>query len=201
MTEGVELLDRVVVSTDNEEIANEAEANGISAPFRRPVELAGDRVGDLEVLSHALEVIERIDNKIYDVIVMLQPTAPLRQPKHVEDAIRQLVDGGYDAVWSVSRSDPKMHPLKQLVVKDKRLTYYDPEGERIIARQQLSPLYYRNGIVYAFTRRCIAVENKLLPDNSAAHVIEEETVNIDTEKDLEQAAQKMEGLLMDGGDE
>lgn len=181
----VQCLDRAVVSTDHEGIAREAEKHGIDAPFRRPAELSGDRIGDVEVLQHALTTVETLDSVQYDVIVMLQPTSPLRRPEHVEGAIRQLIDGKYEAVWAVSETDLKSHPLKQLVIgKDGQLRYYDPKGAEIIARQQLTPVYHRNGIVYAIKRGSLLDDGVMLPGNSAAIVISGPVVNIDTEKDL-----------------
>ena len=84
------VLDRAVVSTDHEEIARAAEAAGLDAPFRRPEEISGDRIGDLDVLTHALETMEAIDGTTYDIVVMLQPTSPSRQPEHVHDCIAKL---------------------------------------------------------------------------------------------------------------
>lgn len=194
VAEQVQLLDRVIVSTDHDDIAEEAEKSGISVPFRRPPELSGDRIGDIDVLQHALKSVEKIDDRLYDVVVMLQPTSPLRRAAHVEKAIRKLVDDGCDAVWSVSETDIKAHPLKQLVIKPNDvLRYYDPRGANIIARQELTPVYHRNGVVYALTREALLVENTLLPEKSAPLVIDERVVNIDTEEDLSLAERELDG--------
>lgn len=83
-------VDRAVVSTDHEEIARVAEAAGIAAPFRRPESLSGDRIGDVDVLLHALESMEQLDAKRYDIVVMLQPTSPLRRAEDVTAAVRKL---------------------------------------------------------------------------------------------------------------
>ena len=182
--ETLELVDRAVVSTDHEEIAAEAEAAGMDAPFRRPSALSGDRIGDLEVLVDALNQSEAIDGRTYDVVVMLQPTSPLRQPQHVRDTITRLIDGGYDAVWTVSPTDLKYHPLKQLTLEDGRLDLFDPEGRKIIARQQLRPVYHRNGVAYAFTRECLLSQQSILGRNSSAVVIDEPMVSIDTVEDF-----------------
>jgi len=109
-------IDRAVVSTDHEEIAAAAQAAGIDAPFRRPESLSGDRIGDFDVLCHALEATEQIDGRTYDIVVMLQPTSPLRTPEQVSRTIRTLVEGGWDSVWTVSETDTKSHPLKQLTL-------------------------------------------------------------------------------------
>jgi CMP-N-acetylneuraminic acid synthetase len=178
-------IDQSVVSTDHEEIASVAEDAGIAAPFRRPKELSGDRISDIEVLTHALLEMELIDSVTYDIIVMLQPTSPLRKAKHVLDTIKMLVDGAWDAVWTVSETDSKSHPLKQLIVDKNSLNYYDISGGEIIARQQLEPVYHRNGIAYAITRECLLNKKSIKGDRTGALVIKGEYISIDTEWDLD----------------
>lgn len=178
-------IDRAVVSTDHEEIARVAEEAGIAAPFRRPKNISGDRIGDLDVLSHALRVMEKLDGVVYDIILMLQPTSPLREADHVKDCIAMLVEGSWDAVWTVSETDSKGHPLKQLIVaEDGALDYYDQRGAQVIARQQLEPVYHRNGIAYAITRQCLLDQKSIKGARTAALVIEGEHVSIDTERDI-----------------
>ena len=152
-------IDRVVVSTDNEKIAKEAEKFGISAPFKRPKSISGDYISDYDVLLHSLKSIEKIDKRKYDIILMLQPTSPLRKPLHIKNTLKMLIDNEFDSVWTVSETDSKHHPLKQLTIKNSMINYYDVEGSNIIARQQLKKTYHRNGIAYAMTRDCI-VEQK-----------------------------------------
>ncbi len=177
-------VDRAVVSTDHEEIAEAAEASGLDAPFRRPEELSGDRIADWDVLHHALNECEALDGCRYDVVVMLQPTSPFRRPGHVTSAVEHLINGGFDAVWSVSETDSKAHPLKQLVIDGDRLDYYDPEGAKIIARQQLKPVYHRNGVVYAITRECLEDKQSIKGDNTSYVIIDDPLVNIDTPDDF-----------------
>ena len=178
-------IDRSIVSTDHEEIASVAEDAGIAAPFRRPKELSGDRISDIEVLTHALLEMELIDSVTYDIIVMLQPTSPLRKAKHVLDTIKMLVDGAWDAVWTVSETDSKSHPLKQLIVDKNSLNYYDISGGEIIARQQLEPVYHRNGIAYAITRECLLNKKSIKGDRTGALIIKGNHISIDTERDLD----------------
>lgn len=184
----VPAIDRAIVSTDHDEIARVAEDAGLAAPFRRPGELSGDKIADWDVLHHALLTMEKVDGKQYDIILMLQPTSPSRTPQHVEATLRHLVEGDYDAVWTVSQTDSKGHPLKQLVVgSDGKLDYYDPRGAAIIARQQLTPVYHRNGIAYAFTRDCILEQKTIKGARTGAVIIDELVANIDTEIDVEWA--------------
>ncbi len=177
-------VDRAVVSTDHDEIAAAAQAAGLAAPFRRPEDISGDRIGDWDVLHHALLACEELDGRTYDVIVMLQPTSPFRRPEHVEETVHHLLDGGHDSVWTVSETDSKAHPLKQLVIKDDMLDYYDPQGAKIIARQQLEPVYHRNGVAYAITRQCLEEQKTIKGKRTSAVIITDPLVNIDTMDDL-----------------
>jgi CMP-N-acetylneuraminic acid synthetase len=178
-------IDRAVISTDHAGIAAAAEEVGLSVPFLRPEALARDFVGDVDVLKHALLTTEDIDNKRYDVVVMLQPTSPLRMAGEVSATIHKLVDEGWDSVWTLSLTDSKAHPLKQLTIKDGELDYYHPEGANVIARQQMQPVYHRNGAAYALTRSCLLEQNALKGKRAGALVTAGEHVSIDTELDIE----------------
>jgi CMP-N-acetylneuraminic acid synthetase len=180
-------IDHAVVSTDSAEIAAVARESGLDAPFYRPEELSGDQISDLQVLTHALLEMERQDDVVYDIVVMLQPTSPLRTADHVRDTLQMLIDGGWDAVWTVSETDTKGHPLKQLTVKDGQLDYYDPAGKQIIARQQLLPVYHRNGVAYAIRRSCLLEQKSISGERTGALIIEGNMVSIDTMWDLELA--------------
>lgn len=177
-------IDRAIVSTDHEEIARVAEAAGVAAPFRRPAGISGDRVGDWDVLVHALRETEELDKVTYDIVVMLQPTSPLRRPVHVAAAIDMLVDGNWDAVWTVSETDSKSHPLKQLTVEQDCLGYYDPKGEAVVARQQLSPVYHRNGVAYVMTRACLLDQRSIKGRRTGGLILDGHFVSIDTEWDI-----------------
>lgn len=178
-------IDRRIISTDHPEIAKTAQKSGLDAPFLRPVNIAGDRISDWDVLSHALLETESIDNVEYDIIVMLQPTSPLRKVEDVSGTIRMLVEGGYDSVWSVSETDTKAHPLKQLIIKDGVIDHWDIEGAKIIARQQLGSVYHRNGIAYAITRECLLKQKTIKGARTGAYIVSGENISIDTEWDLE----------------
>jgi CMP-N-acetylneuraminic acid synthetase len=97
------------------------------------------------------------------------------------------VRGAWDAVWTVSESDSKAHPLKQLTVSPDagRLDYYDPAGREIIARQQLTTVYHRNGIAYAITRDCLLGQKTIMGARTGAYVVDGPAVSIDTEWDID----------------
>ena len=180
-------VDRAVVSTDHPEIAAIAREAGLDVPFMRPKHLSGDIVADGPVLHHALLHCEKIDKKKYDVVVMLQPTSPFRKPEQVTKAVLKLIEGGHDAVWTVGETDSKAHPLKQLVIRKDALDFYDPAGANIIARQELTPVYHKNGVAYVMTRDCILNTKTIKGERTSFLVIDEFMVNIDTELDFKLA--------------
>ncbi len=180
-------IDRAVITSDDPEIVQVAKGAGLAAPFERPASLSTDRVSDFDTMVHAIQETERVDGVAYDVILMLQPTSPLRTVEHVRDTFVKLVDEGRDAVWTLTETDTKYHPLKQLRLENGKIDYYDPKGKEIVARQQLSPVYHRNGASYAFTRECLLVQKAIMGKNTGAVVVKETLVNIDTPEDLELA--------------
>jgi len=180
----LDYIDRAVVSTDHPGICKVAVEAGIEAPFMRPPKLAGDIVADVDVLTHALLETEKDDGLFYDIVVMLQPTSPMRKPDHVTQTVEKLIVGNFDAVWTISKTDSKAHPLKQLTFNGDCLEYYDPRGAGIIARQQLSDLYHRNGVAYAITRTCLIDFKSIKGKKTSAVLIDEPLANIDTETDL-----------------
>ncbi|MGB5055078.1 MAG: acylneuraminate cytidylyltransferase family protein [Nitrospirales bacterium] len=183
----IPIIDRAVVSTDLPEIAEIAKNSGLDAPFFRPPDLSGDRISDAPVLIHALEEMEHQDNVQYDIVIMLQPTSPLRRPEHVIQAIEMLVAEQWDAVWTLSETDSKSHPLKQLTLDSGKIDYYDPNGGQIIARQQLTPVYHRNGVAYVMTRNCLLEGRSIMGKRTGALLLDEHLVSIDTMWDLKLA--------------
>ncbi len=185
VVEALPWVDRAVVSTDHLLIRDAARDAGLEVPFMRPQELSGDRIGDVDVLTHALEACEADSEYRYDLVVMLQPTSPLRRPEQVTACVEKLVAEDLDAVWTVSPTDLKAHPLKQLRLgADGQMSLFDPQGADIIARQQLEPVFHRNGAAYALTRDCLLEQCSLMGRKAGAVVIDEPMVSIDTEDDI-----------------
>ena len=178
-------LDRSVVSTDSKEIATVARRSGLASPFLRPEHLSGDRISDYDVLLHALEAVEKIDQIRFDIVVMLQPTSPFRQVADVTKVVEKLVTLGLDSVVTVSKTPLSFHPLKQFVLNDGKLEYFDRAGASVIARQDLNPTYFRNGVAYAVTRECLIKQEKVIGENSGLYLIQHEFINIDSVEDIE----------------
>ena len=180
-----DIIDKVVVSTDHYEIAELAKRNNLEVPFYRPDYLSGDLVSDLDVLTHALLEMEKLDNTVYEIILMLQPTSPFRTPKQVTETVKKLIKFKADSVWTISLTDSKSHPKKQLIIKNNLIEFYTDEGSNIIARQQLNSTYHKNGLAYAITRECLINQRSIKGTKCVPFIIEGYTPNIDTILDIE----------------
>jgi CMP-N,N'-diacetyllegionaminic acid synthase len=186
-------LDAAIISTDDAEYAREGERYGLKAPFLRPERLSSDTAGSVDTLVHALEESEKFFGKTFDVILIVEPTSPLRIPQDIENATRLLLESGADSVVAVSPLDPKFHPRKILSVDDGKLEFYQESGASVVARQSLSTFYWRNGVCYALTRECLLEKKKIFTENTLPLVIEREIVNIDEPLELDWAALLLEG--------
>lgn len=181
-------LSRVVVTTDDDDIARVATAAGAEVPFRRPAELATDSARALPVIEHALLATEALEQgDPYDVVVMLQPTTPLRAAADIDGALELLEDSGADSVISVVDVGGH-HPARMKLLEAGRLV--DPpfaEAYENQPRQELVPLYLRNGAIYA-TRRDVLLGGSFKGADCRAWVMpQERSVNIDTEDDFRYA--------------
>lgn len=186
LLKGLPWIDTVVVSTDDLEIADVCKQYGVSKIAWRPDALSGDFVGDMPVLAHALAECEAEAQHGYDVVIMLQPTSPLRRVEHVEECFDTLVGGVWDSVWTVSTTDLSYHPQKQVkIAPDGTLDFFTAGAAGIIARQQLQPSYHRNGVCYAFTANFARESSSVFsPRASAAVVISGRQISIDTQEDI-----------------
>lgn len=178
-------LTRVILSTDDSEIAEIGRECGLEVPFIRPAALARDETPMLPVIQHAVRFLADAGDE-YDAVCLLQPTNPLRCVSDIENAIQLLNETGADSVISFVRVGDK-HPARmKLVDADGRVT--NPpfaeafEGQR---RQDLPPLFLREGSIY-LTRTPVLMEMGSLSggDCRALTIPEARAVNIDSALDL-----------------
>lgn len=142
------VIDRCVVSTDGDEIAEVARRHGGDVPFRRPAELASDTAAMMPVLQHALAEVERQEGRAYETLLLLDPTSPGRLPDEIARAAA-LLDDDASAVGVVACSRPTFNPFWVGVVErpDQRLGYAF-DAARYERRQDVPPFYRINGSLY-----------------------------------------------------
>ncbi len=146
---------RCVVSTDSEEIAAVARAHGGDVPFLRPADLAADDTPMAPVLRHALETVEALEGVAYDLLLLVDPTSPAREPAEIEAAIGRLsASPGLDGVISVS--EPTFNPswvgVRPTAADPAVLERFYPAGAGITRRQDAERYLRINGNFYIWRR-------------------------------------------------
>jgi CMP-N,N'-diacetyllegionaminic acid synthase len=183
---------RLIISTDDEEVITLGKNSGIEVPFRRPSELASDSAKSIDVVIHALNESERNFNEEYDAIMMLQPTAPFRTSDDINKAI-SLLDNCPEADSVISVVDVLAHhPARMKYIQNGFLI--DPpfcEQYENQNRQELIPMYIRNGAIY-LTKRNVLLQRSFKGTKSLALIMSpENSINIDTISDFELAEYEM----------
>jgi len=188
-------IDRSVLSTDDEKIAEEGRRCGLDVPFMRPAELADDLASAIEAWRHAWLASEEHYGCRFDISVLLQPTTPLRRAEDVERTLRMMVEGGHRAAAAVSRVPGHYIPEK-IVELDERgcLALYCEQSTTLTARQAFPTYYSRNGVCYSATRDAVVDDRDPVKNDCVGVVIDEPVANIDDPLELEWAeflAQRM----------
>ena len=180
----INIIDRSIISTDSKKISACGKKSGLSVFFKRPKNLSKDMTSDFKVINHSLKMMEKIDSTKYEVILMIQPTSPIREKNDIIKCIKILVNKKASAVWTINKVDNKFHPLKQLKIKNGLLNHFDRKGRKIVARQQLNYTYIRNGVCYTISRNTILNEKNIMGSKCLYSIIKKPVVNIDNLSEL-----------------
>lgn len=185
---GCQRLTRVLLSTDDEEIARVGRACGVEVPFLRPVELARDDTSSLAVAQHALGWLMDHGGWKPDTLVLLQPTSPLRRAQHIGEALQIMEQADADTVVSVVEVPHRFSPYTVMRLQDGWLRdfWQEPLPFYRFRRQNLPTLYARNGPVVLATRTSVILDSQTFygPHTIPYVMSEEESVDIDTPSDL-----------------
>lgn len=146
-------LDRLILSTDDKEIAEVAKKYGCEVPFMRPQELAEDKSAHLPVMQHAVQWLKDNENYQPDYVMILQPTSPLRQAEHIRGAVDLIEKTGADSVLSVAEVPENFNSKKTMRVDALgvlKLINGDPIYKRVARRQDLLKEYWSIGSIFLF---------------------------------------------------
>lgn len=181
-------LSRIVLSTEDEQIAAVGRCCNLEVPFLRPTHLAADDTPMLPVIQHAVSRMEAQGER-FDAICLLQPTNPLRRPEDIDACIELLEQSGADAVVTILSVPTEYNPHWTYFQNEDGLLYLSTgEATPIPRRQDLPPAFHREGSVYV-TRRDVVMEgNSLYGKRLAGYAIPPERyVNIDGPEDWARA--------------
>jgi len=185
------VIDRLVLSTDDPRIAAEGERLGIEVPFLRPGYLAGDETPMLGVIEHAVDALESAGWSP-EIVVLLQPTSPLRRPAHIRSAVEELRTSGADSVVTVVELPRHLSPDYVMRIDEGRLVPFLERGASVTRRQDARPAYVRDGTVYTFWRRTLLDTGSLYGRVCRPLVVPAaESLTLDSEDDWLEAERRL----------
>lgn len=187
------VLDRLIVSTNDLQVARIARGLELEVPFRRPEHLSTDRTPMVDVALHALDALEVLGDR-FDALLLLQPTSPLRTAGRLQEAVRLLNDHPEaSAVCSVTPVPPELCPHYLMRIDGEGwLRPFMPDGDRYTRRQDVPPAHRRCGTV--FLTRVEVLQNQRSFYGKACLPLEvplEEGLNIDGPDDWAEAERQL----------
>ncbi len=188
-------LTHIILSTDDEEIAEVGRKFGLDVPFLRPPELALDTTASLPVVRHALDYLKKMGDS-FDAVCLLQPTNPLRRAEDIDACVNLLFESNADSVVSVLPVPHEFNPHWVYWMNDKCLSLVTGETSPISRRQDLPPAFHRDGSIYVTRPATIAENDNLYGKNTRGYEIDPQfSANIDTEADWQLVERRMVGQL------
>jgi len=186
-------IDRLVLSSDNEEIISVGKSYGCDVPFIRPDFLASDEASSYDVAIHALESIE----EQFDILVLLQPTSPLRTEQDIDNCIDLSTKTG--SCVSIVESSKSPYWMYRVYEKDRMEPILN--SEKAILRRQDSPkIYMLNGAVYAVNCQWLYKNGAFIGDQTVPYIMPyDRSLDIDNEQDFQIFKMIVNKKLLNGG--
>ncbi|MDD5530157.1 MAG: acylneuraminate cytidylyltransferase family protein [bacterium] len=190
-------LDKVIVNTDDRKIADISEKYGAEIPFMRPKRLATDNAKSMDVVLHTINWIEK-NNKPYDLVMLLQPTSPLRKTEDIDNSIKLLFNK--EALSIVSVCETEHHPYwSNKLPEDKCMKDFIDKKVINKNRQELPVFYRLNGAIYLTYWDYFKKHKTFLGRETFAYVMpKERSIDIDEEIDIN-LAEIMINKIKNGG--
>lgn len=176
-------LDRVVVSSDDDEVLDIARGYGAKLALKRPVALSADTSPAIDYVHHALSELEAAGEARFEAVVILQPSSPFTLPQDVAATLKLLETTDADSAVTVVEVDHALHPAKFKTLQGDRLLPYLEEERGRMAAHELPKVYVRNCSVYA-TQRELIDRGLIVGDDCRGHVMpRERSIDINDEFD------------------
>lgn len=187
-----ETLTRVILSTDDERIAEIGKRHGLDVPFLRPAQLAQDVTPTLPVICHALLTLQNTGEN-YDAVCLLQPTNPLRRAEDIDACVNLLRESKADSVVSVLPVPLEYNPHWVFWMNDeKQISLATGAKEPVTRRQELPRAFHRDGSIYV-TRTAAVLQNRTLYGEKIRgyEINPRFSANLDTEDDWKKVEQRV----------
>ena len=175
-------IDRVIVSTEDEAIAQISLEYGAEVPFMRPMELAGDSSATVDVLLHAINWLEDVDRYAFDILLLLHTTTPLRSVQDIDQSIAFMVEEKADNVFSVAEAH--RNPYFNMVEEDADGFVRLVKEGCFSTRQAAPKVYDMNASIYVWWKDVLKQEKKIFLKKTKVYVMPKER-SIDIDDDLD----------------
>lgn len=177
-------IDKIVVSTDGEEIANISKKYGAEVPFLRPEELATDKSKSIDAVLHCIHELEK-NKQFFDYCILLQPTQPFRKTSDIDEAILSIIESGEESLASVCEVNE--HPILMRRIRNNILCSI-LDCNSTVRRQDFEKIYRVNGAIYINKINENLNKETSLNDNKMPYIMSgKNSVDIDTIDDLKLA--------------
>ena len=179
-----EYIDRVVVSTDDEEIARVSREYGAEIPFMRPAEYARDDTSSVDTVLHALKWLKNNEKYKPDLFLLLQPTSPLRDESDIDNSIKKLLEHKEaDSLKSVCKAEESPYWMKKIDEQGYLKPFIEKESE-IYRRQDLPDIYVSNGAIYLIQYDAFLNNKSFKTDKTIPFIMDnKKSVDIDLDYD------------------
>lgn len=176
-------ISRIIVSTEDREIADISKIYGAETPFFRPLELASDLSPSIDTIIHAINWLSENEGYKPEYICVLQCTTPLKRVNDIDGIIEKLLSTGMDGAISVCEAES--HPYWMQVFNGDRLEHFIKQESPTLRRQDLPAVYKLNGAVWVVRTSAVLSEKSLMVKNRTGYVMDaQDSIDIDTEMDF-----------------
>jgi CMP-N,N'-diacetyllegionaminic acid synthase len=176
-------LDRVVLTTDDPEIADLAKSSGIEVPFLRPEPLASDTASLADAIDHAVEWLRSNEGYIPDALLLLQPTSPLRRAQHIDEAVALFENENAGSV--IGLSPPQEHPWDMVYFENGEMRFAREQYSELTNRQTYREFYYINGAIYITRTELFTTHKNFWAGKIVPYYMEAlDSIDVDSEADL-----------------
>lgn len=172
-----QLINKILVSTNDKVIAKISKSLGAEVPFLRPKKLSQNSSTTIDVIKHATEFLYKTQSYIPDIITLLQPTTPLRTAEMIDKSIRMLTRSKADTVIGVSKI--KTHPYRSFWYQKKYLKPFRKDFLKFHQRQLFPDCFYPTGSIYTFWYKTLKKYNQIYGSKIKPYIINENEKNVD----------------------
>ncbi len=185
------LINKIIVSTDSQKIANFSKSRHVEVPFLRPKKLSQSNSSTIDVIYHTVEYLKKHENYVPDIITILQPTSPLRTSNELDKSIK-LLKNSKNVTSILGVTKVKNHPFLYFEIKNSFLKPSKSDFQKYFQRQQFPTFFYPTGSIYTFWYKTLKKYGNIYGPKIKPLLIDvEDSIDIDTPNDLFAAEMKI----------